>query len=646
MIRVEKGLSRRNHYYLLSMTLIFMFFYSVLALRHSEDIYELAENMEGMKSYLSVIVWIVFVVSIKFAVDGMMQVITRYKKKLGVYALAGHTHRSLALMMTGDVIGDLMIAWIGGGLFGVLYSYGILAFLKIIFGISNISIQMLSALIAVEYLALAAVIVGINYLTAYVILQKKDVGNLLYREDFLNVEAAVYGHVNLAGNAVLAVCFFAVTAGAVFLARRYIEDQRCVFCLVGGLAAFSCFIYRITKIFLILQVECARKRPRQRFFGHLFLQEMIRNWKKFYINQCTMAALITVSCFAVSVSLTVGYSYRENISKEMPFDLAVSVDADKVNLQEVKDYIPREQVADMLEYKIYLNEELKEHGLPEQCIKLSDYNRLRGFLHREPLRLALGHYAVQVEDLSVEHKIRREAGSGEAAIRGRPYRQEGAIQNFPFLQSNINGRFALTVFNDREIESMRLPVKRTVLIVQFARRPQAKLKNELFTLVRHSSQLVTEPVQGRITIKVVLQEWTRLNGLVALSTITVFGVFLGSILLLIAVSSLARSTIKNLEKINRENGIYYDLGVEPQEINRYNGYRFRRYNRNALVILLGSGIPFTGLLFFALKNFLDHRGYVPLFGVISFGLYLVLTLGYGISVLNIVRCKKQVCFDE
>ncbi|HER5362454.1 TPA: hypothetical protein VKX50_001806, partial [Streptococcus pyogenes] len=113
----------KNYHYMFSMSLIFMFFYAVLILSNSEGIYELAENMENMKVFFSVIFVVSFLVTIKFAIDGITQVIIGEREKLGIYSLAGNRITFLARMVNVNLLESFFIASIIGVILGTIYSH-------------------------------------------------------------------------------------------------------------------------------------------------------------------------------------------------------------------------------------------------------------------------------------------------------------------------------------------------------------------------------------------------------------------------------------------------------------------------------------------------------------------------------------------
>lgn len=629
----------KNYYYMFSMSLIFMFFYAVLILINSERIYELADNMDGMKAFFAIILVVSFLVSIKFAIDGITQVIIGQREKLGIYSLAGNRIAFLARMVTVNLLKSFFIASIIGVILGTIYSRCIAMLLELIFEMSNIPINIIGFKTFTEYIFLLITVICINYLVACIILKRKDIKDLIYCEDMLKVEESIIKHNNLLRYSVITTGILALTAIFIFLIIKNIQYDIAKYWIIASLISGSCLIYRLTKMITLIRLNKNAKFSSKSFFKYVFSQEVIRNWKKYYKNQCLSTTILCLSCLFLFGSLTIGYSYKENIAKEAPFDLAVSVDANNVDFSSVKNKIDFNNVTDNIEYKIYLNDDFKKYNLPVQCIKLSDYNHLRKLLNKELIKLSNDHYLVQVEDMSIEKRIKNEVHNNQISINNKDYYMAEGIQNFPFLQSNINGRFELLVFNDEVINEMQLPVKRNVLIVNFKNQPNAQLKNVLYKTLNSSTNLIMDNEKDHITIKVVLKEWSRLNGLVGLSILTIFGVFLASILILIAISHIAFYSIKNLDKIDRENKIYFNLGWSLQDISQYNTYRNKAFYINATTMILLSLLITTLSIYYSINQYIDKDIYIFTFSGISFFLYLLIMVGYRISI-NRILCSK------
>ncbi|HER5337902.1 TPA: hypothetical protein VKX02_001437 [Streptococcus pyogenes] len=629
----------KNYHYMFSMSLIFMFFYAVLILSNSEGIYELAENMENMKVFFSVIFVVSFLVTIKFAIDGITQVIIGEREKLGIYSLAGNRITFLARMVNVNLLESFFIASIIGVILGTIYSHCIVILLELIFEISNIEIDIIGFKTFTEYILLLFMILCTNYLVACIILKRKDVKDLIYYENILKVEDSILRDNNLFRYSVITAGILALTVSFIFLIIKNIQYDITIYYIMASLISCSFLIYRLTKIIILIRLNKNVKFSSKSFFKYVFSQEVIRNWKKYYRNQCLSTTILCLSCLFLFSSLTIGYSYKENIAKEAPFDLAVSVDAKSVDFSNVKDKIDHNNVNYKIEYKVYSNEDLKKYNLPTQCIKLSDYNYLRKMLNKEPINLSDYQYLVQVEDMVIEKRIKDEVQNTQISINNKDFYMAESIQNFPFLQSNINGKFELLIFNDEVINDMRLPVKRNVMMVSFKNQPKAQLKNELYKTLNSSNNLVMDNEKEHITIKVVLKEWSRLNGLVGLSILTIFGIFLSSILILIAINNIAFYSIKNLDKIYIENKIYFDLGWSLEQISQYNAFRNKAFFINATEMILLSLVTGTVSMYYFTNQYLDNDMYIFAFATISLLLYLLIMFVYNIS-LNRILCNK------
>ena len=69
------------------------------------------------------------------------------------------------------------------------------------------------------------------------------------------------------------------------------------------------------------------------------------------------------------------------------------------------------------------------------CMKVSDYNKLRGFLGKEPISLSDDEYAVQTQEAYYRKKL--EKGKRALVTGGRTYRLSKVLEG-PFAQDSMN----------------------------------------------------------------------------------------------------------------------------------------------------------------------------------------------------------------
>lgn len=639
------GGNNKNKYYLFSMTLIFMFFYTVLILTNSEKIYEIAENMYILKSILPGISVLAVFVSFKFSLDGIKQTLIIDKKRIGIYLLFGDNCYSLSLKLTKELLGTVVIAAMGGGILGIIYGHFIVGILKVIFGFDNITLKIISVQIVIIYFLFILLVIVINYITANYLLSKKDIKSLIVFEEGLALKEISLGQINVKGNVLVLIVLGVINIILLLFYIKNIEKQIAFYSLLLGIIFFGIEIYKSLRLILYIKVKNSKFTDwsiEKQQFKNLYDNEVKRYWKKYYKNQCTSGTIIILATLCLFVSLTVGYSYKENIAKEAPFDFAVSIDANMVKFDEIVQQVSPYGIKNSLNYKIYQCVEFEKYNLPIQCMKLSDYNYLRSMLGINQVSIANNEYLVQVEDEIIKDKILREVDNSQKEVYGNRYTMGEEIQLFPFLQANINGNFELIVLNDSEFDKLDLEPFRSVYIATFDNTPNQSLKNEIYRLINMSENIIDKAYIGEhITVKVILKEWSRLNGLVGLSAITIMGIFFSSILMLLGTSNISIFCIRNLEKLLLENNIYYRIGWNTTKINRYNAYRIKEMQKTTLLMNLLLVVTITCLLYFKWKNYFDNDLMMFVFSLISIVIYLLIMLGYDFNLRRILYCDNK-----
>ena len=639
------GSNNKNKYYLFSMTLIFMFFYTVLILTNSEKIYEIAENMYILKSILPGISVLAVFVSFKFSLDGIKQTLIIDKKRIGIYLLFGDNCYSLSLKLTKELLGTVVIAAMGGGILGIIYGHFIIGILKVIFGFDNITLKIMSVQIVIIYFLFILLVIVINYITANYLLSKKDIKRLIVFEEGLALKEISLGQINVKGNVLVLIVLGVINIILLLFCIKNIEKQIAFYSLLLGIIFFGIEIYKSLRLILYIKVKNSKFTDwsiEKQQFKNLYDNEVKRYWKKYYKNQCTSGTIIILATLCLFVSLTVGYSYKENIAKEAPFDFAVSIDANMVKFDEIVQQVSPYGIKNSLNYKIYQCAEFEKYNLPIQCMKLSDYNYLRSMLGINQVSIANNEYLVQVEDEIIKDKILREVDNSKKEVYGNRYTMGEEIQLFPFLQANINGNFELIVLNDSEFDKLDLEPFRSVYIATFDNTPNQSLKNEIYRLINMSENIIDKAYIGEhITVKVILKEWSRLNGLVGLSAITIMGIFFSSILMLLGTSNISIFCIRNLEKLLLENNIYYRIGWNTTKINRYNAYRIKEMQKTTLLMNLLIVVTITCLLYFKWKNYFDNDLMMFVFSLISIVIYLLIMLGYDFNLRRILYCNNK-----
>ena len=626
---LRKKFIYRNNYYLFSMTLVFMFFYSILILMNSESLYTLAENMHMLKFILPFIIFLAYLLAIKYSVDGIKFVILEQSKRFGIYSLAGMTSKMFAKLITLELFPILAISSALGILLGSLYSYLILLLLRIIFNFAGIDLMLISTKIMIHYFALLIIIIATNYVITYILLKKKDIKDLLYANP-IGVSRVKNKKIQLYKDFIMVVLYIFV--GAFLIRYAFLKNTNIsLLYFIISVGIFGICIYKVTSMVnTLIYARLTKNYTDTNTYKYLFLNEVRRYWKNYRKNQCTSTMVIVFSCILLFISLVVGYSYKENIAKEAPFDLVVSIDSNEVNFQKVINHVEKKaKILNELQYRIYQNiKNDTNENFPEQFMRLSDYNKLRDMLNKAPIDLKEDEFIIQVEDRTIQDKLEDAISNEKLIINDKEYKlSENNIQCFPFAQSNINGKWELIILDDNEFDNSILIPFRSIYICEFAESPNAELKNDIYKLINSSSDIILE-YRPKITLKVILKEWSRLNGLVGLTVITIIGVYIGTLLLLISISSIALFSIQNIKKINYENTIYSKIGWETAIIKRYNKYRLLQHYKITTILLGICMVIVSGIIYIKFLGFFDNKYYIFLFSIIAFTVYILFVFGY------------------
>ncbi len=633
---LRKKFIYRNSYYLFSMTIVFMFFYSILILMNSESLYTLAENMYILKFILPFIIFLAYLVSIKYSVDGIKFVLLEQSKRFGIYSLAGMTSKMFAKLITLELFPTLAISSVLGILLGSLYSYLILHLLRIIFNFAGIYLMLINTKIMTHYFALLTIIIATNYVITYSLLKKKDIKDLLYANP-IGVSHFKNKKIQLYRDFIMVILYIFV--GAFLIKYAFLKNTNIsLLYFIISVGILGICIYKITSMVNTLIYARLTKNYTDTY-KYLFLNEVRRYWRNYRKNQCISTMAIVLSCILLFISLVVGYSYKENIAKEAPFDLVVSIDSNEVNFQKVINHVEEKaNILNELQYSIYKNimSDINEN-FPEQFMRLSDYNKLRYMLNKEPIDLKKDEFIIQVEDRTVQDKLENTISNERLVINDKEYKQsEYNIQCFPFAQSNINGKWELIILDDSEFDNSILIPFRSIYICKFEESPNAELKNDIYKLINSSSDIILE-YRPKITLKVILKEWSRLNGLVGLTMITIIGVYIGTLMLLISVSSIALYSIQDIKKINYENIIYSRIGWETPIIQKYNKYRLLQHYKITTILLAICMVIVSSTIYIRFSELFDNKYYIFLFSIIAFTVYFLFGFGYILNTYSTIN---------
>lgn len=149
-------------------------------------------------------------------------------------------------------------------------------------------------------------------------------------------------------------------------------------------------------------------------------------------------------------------AYEDALQKKVPFDVEVSQHYGKLDAGACRDFIKEHSkitadlsydiyyledstlIADMLDRKQEPVEGFEDWAAEEnmdRCIRLSDYNKLRSILGKDPVSLQEDEYAIQTEEGYYRDKIEKAATSLKTG--GREYRL-GQVLEGPFAQDGMN----------------------------------------------------------------------------------------------------------------------------------------------------------------------------------------------------------------
>ncbi len=149
-------------------------------------------------------------------------------------------------------------------------------------------------------------------------------------------------------------------------------------------------------------------------------------------------------------------AYEDALQKKVPFDVEVSQHYGRLDAEACRSFVEKHsKIKEDLAYDIYQLEdstilvEMLDRKQEEVegfedwaaesnmdlCMKVSDYNKLRGFLGKAPISLSDDEYAVQTQEAYYRKKL--EKGKRALVTGGRTYRLSKVLEG-PFAQDSMN----------------------------------------------------------------------------------------------------------------------------------------------------------------------------------------------------------------
>lgn len=617
----------RNKYYLFSMSLVFTFLYSCLVLTNSESIYTILDNMQVLRSSLIFIIISIYIISIKFTIEGTKLSIMQNSKQFGIYTLAGISPSRYARINIIEMIPIFLVSLTYGIIFGITYSFFILLLLREIFDITSIYVNIFDYTLIIEFILSFIILLFINYFAIFLYLRKTDIKDLIY-PNLVEKSEIRYKNRNLYNNLIVIVFTF---IGLIFYGGKILKEQSNMAIVYIAISMFflALFIHRITLITNVVKYiyKIDEKNNHNKNYVYLYLKEVKRSWGKYSKSQGFNTTVIVMFSILFYLSLVTGFSYKENIPREAPFGLIVSIDSAKVNYDIIVDYIAKNStVLNDARYNIY-KYDIKQNDTmsSDQFMMLSDYNVLREMLGKQPIYIEKNEFIVQVE----ERETRNEFTNENICINGKSYNlsKEG-VQCFPFSQYDVNGKNKLIVLNNQSFDKNIFTPFRSIYVCNFSQTPNSNLKNEIYRLINISKNIVQEEVKEGITVKVVLQEWSRLNGLVGLVIISVLGMYISIISLILSISSIALYSIQDISKLKYESLIYLNLGWNEKTVHKYNMFRLNKFYESTTILFLTFLSIIVIIVYVTLSEHFNNKASIFLFALIVMITYFILIKGY------------------
>lgn len=631
--------------YFITLTLSVSIIFAFNSLSFSKDILSLAENMPSFSSAMNIIS-IAMIIIIAFLINYATRfIIKKRKREFGTYMLLGMERPTVAKMFLIENMVIGVVSFVFGILLGTFFFQVFSSVIMTIFDSPykiRIVISIKATLLTFLYFAFMYIL---TIFKGSKLVFKMKIYDLIYsnkkNEDIRFKNPVLHGIMFIIsiGFCVFGMVFFRyiLLQGKKGLSSQGNEVFIYLFMILLSLTLGIYGIYICISSFIVLLQKHMKKFHYKN--TNLFLvREITSKFKTKGKTMGIMAILLTLSLSFLSIGLSLGQWYKENIKYEAPFDIRVDIDYPYIkDFEAVREFIgEKAPIKDYVEYKLYKIHDWnsKNTSVKNEFLSLSDYNRLRKQLGLDKKNLPDDRFIIHSEDWRYKKKFQKQLKENTIILINGIKLSGGTeyLYSEPFAQYGTNGLFYITILPDYICENLK-PIKSRLIVTNYEPTPQS-LKGDLIHFVRKewSPEFSNNVAPTKnITMGVGVKSWSIANGLMGLSTFSFGALYMSLIFILISATVLALQQLIDSVEHKYRFDILRKLGVDNKEINGLVFKQLLLYFYFPVIVPIIITISISSIINTAYGEIIMLENVILKNTALTFGLFFILYTCYFIA---------------
>lgn len=553
--------------YMITLVISFSIVNAVACLSSSEDILQLAENMEMLKNYSTIITIILVFVMSYLTVYVIYDILIKREKEFGILELSGMKKGMISNLFLTELTIVGVISLIVSIPIAIIIQKVLIFIVEKIFEDSNIKLNLMSEH---SLMLLTMFFFGIIIISGLRIKRKLGKASiqdlLLEQSQNMQLKPKKSAYIIM-----LLLSISGIIIGVLIFIYALSEASNSIILLFFAGAIFIiCGVYGVSNCGLALLVKHEGHPKVNGNYGLGLVLKGQLNAKISKNNKSigVLSILLSFSFLFLMLGLSIGEAYKSNIKSEAPFDIAVSLDHHGIGFASVIDFISESVVIkDYLEYSLYENENnMNFTGMPfnDDYILLSDYNRLRQILGLNKITLAEKEYAIHCEGWIDREKISKHNPDTIKIRELQIFPKASYMYSEPFSQYGFNGKGYLIVVADSVKPYLNTAKSRLVVATNGS--ASAELKGEIKKFINGNEQLLSQVDEqnSRITMTITVKAWSHANGLVGLVVLSFSALYLSIIFAIISLTLLALQQLTQIDKQRKTLELLYVIGYNNQ----------------------------------------------------------------------------------
>lgn len=553
--------------YLLTMVIALSLVSALGGVACSEDIMSLAENMAMLKTYSVFIVLLLSGVIAYLTTYVCQDLMLKRSKEMGILALIGFEKKKVSKLFRYEFLVVTLLAFVLSIPLAFLLQLVLIFCVQLIFNTDHISPHFYSGL----SMALSLMFLSMTHVTNIFIINNKTKKYQVFEQlqaSRKRVRIDKKQNKLIFVFIALSLCFLLM--GLIMLVLSLKEARNVAYLMMISSALMLGFgVFGVSKYaFTLIAVKWTSLKIKGNYGKGLVVRKNLSSKLNKNANAIgVLSILLTLSLVLMMLGLSIGASYKDNIKSEAPFDIAVFIDHEAVDFEEVIRYIEaNESINRIVDYKLYDgNTASMTDPMFNDIILLSDYNRLRKMIGLEAINLKSNELAIHVESKANREKLLNRQSRVKLQIGAQEITND-QIYSEPFSQYGFNGLGYLLVIDDVYKEELK-PIK-SRLVVSTNSPAKMSLKGELkrFINLKKQEMLTSDMVlDSRITMGVIVKSWSNANGLVGLAILSFISLYVGIIFIVASLTLLAIHQTCELDQLKRDYKMLQVLGYSESD---------------------------------------------------------------------------------